>query len=324
MKTTAPIKKSTFYACIGSLGTLLFHGCSPILNNLTPPTVQRNASNRYRFTVHSRLLEKQVVADSFKPSIVIDGETHALQKESFDAHFFFYDHTIHPQRTEADYYFSLTYDKNSRGRIRSKTTKSPLAKLIIQERCVFSLDTDRAPIGADVNVLGRGFTSGDRIVVGDCNAPTQCISENVLSFKVPLLVANKSYPVWLLSNEFKVFIGNLLLDNGTLSVDMDSIELESGKSIEVTFSTSQTVSGSGLYINVTTNIPDSVIMPEVIIPANEDHVTVQIEGGEVGQGHLFANAIGYDDLSIPIQVTAADTTKSTDSASEGADAKHPK
>ena len=149
------MKKRTFCLCFGSLWMLLFYGCSPILHNLTPPTVQRNASNRYRFTVHSRLLEKQVVANSFKPSIVIDGETHPLQAEHFNEHFLFYDHSIDAQRQEAAYYFILSFDKNIRGHVQTRTLKTPLAKLIIQERCVFSLETDRAPIGAEVHVLGR-------------------------------------------------------------------------------------------------------------------------------------------------------------------------
>ncbi len=309
------MKKRTFCLCFGSLWMLLFYGCSPILHNLTPPTVQRNASNRYRFTVHSRLLEKQVVANSFKPSIVIDGETHPLQAEHFNEHFLFYDHSIDAQRQEAAYYFILSFDKNIRGHVQTRTLKTPLAKLIIQERCVFSLETDRAPIGAEVHVLGRGFTSADRILVGDYNAQTQCISENVLSFKIPSLLANRSYPIWLFNNKAKTFVGNLLVDNGRLYADVDAIEIEAGESVNVTFSIDQAAPSSGLYLNVTTDIPDSVIMPEVIIPANEDSVSVQIEAGEAGKGSLFVSANGYDELTIPFQVNAsADKTESNDQA----------
>ena len=56
-------------------------------------------------------------------------------------------------------------------------------------------------------------------------------------------------------------------------------------------------------------------MPEVIIPANEDSVSVQIEAGEAGKGSLFVSANGYDELTIPFQVNAsADKTESNDQA----------
>jgi hypothetical protein len=57
-----------------------------------------------------------------------------------------------------------------------------------------------------------------------------------------------------------------------------------------------------LCINVTTDIPNSVIMPEVRLATGEDSATVAIEGGEPGKGHLYVSAQGFDELTVPIEV----------------------
>jgi hypothetical protein len=58
----------------------------------------------------------------------------------------------------------------------------------------------------------------------------------------------------------------------------------------------------GLYLNVTTDIPNSVIMPEVIIPEAARTVSISIQGGEPGTGSLYVQGAGMNELVIPITV----------------------
>ena len=43
----------------------------------------------------------------------------------------------------------------------------------------------------------------------------------------------------------------------------------------------------GMLIDVTTDVKDSVVMPEVFVPANASSVTVPVQGGKPGTGSLF-------------------------------------
>ena len=59
----------------------------------------------------------------------------------------------------------------------------------------------------------------------------------------------------------------------------------------------------GLAVNVTTDIPDNVIMPEVTFMGGERTASVNITGGEEpAKGTLFISARGFSSLEIPIEV----------------------
>jgi hypothetical protein len=59
-----------------------------------------------------------------------------------------------------------------------------------------------------------------------------------------------------------------------------------------------------LLVNVTTDVPHSVIMPEVIIPAGQNSVSVSIQGGEPASGSLFVGAAGKGEITVPVSVTS--------------------
>lgn len=323
MKTFAPTQKNffRFYGgmVLSAMGLLLFEGCSPTLSNLTPETTPKNPSNTYRLTLHSKLKPNDVLQDSFKASVVIDGEKHLMENGPWGPNFFVYDYYMPGQRAEAAYYFSLNYDKNIHGRKQSKEIKTPLYRLKISERRVFSLECERAPVGTKVPVLGRGLKPEDKIIIGDFAANTEYVSGNVLLFTVPTLLPEKSYNVFLLSVEDKQFVGSLLVDKAKLHADLESIELRKGEKVSLTLSTDNSVSESGLALDVTTDVPDSVIMPEVLIPAKSNSVTVTIEGGEAGEGQLFVAAPGYEEMRIPIKVVG-ESGQNVSAKSDGVDA----
>ena len=60
--------------------------------------------------------------------------------------------------------------------------------------------------------------------------------------------------------------------------------------------------GVGWLIDVTTDVPESVIMPEVIVPQGQTSVTVTAEGGKAGSGTLFMKGFGSGEMTVPISV----------------------
>ena len=279
-------------------------GCSQTLTNVTPQVAQRNPSNMYRFTTRCNVDPARTIPDSFRLDLIIDGERHAMKAEALTPAFYFYDHTMNADRTNAKYYFELNFQQNNRGRLRNYVVKTPLSEFQIQERCCFCLDNERGPVGAEMKILGRGFSEGDRVVLGEYNAPTSYVSENVLSFQIPPVVAGKTYPVYTVCNNERNFVGNLLVDNCRFSVDPKSLEISKDEKTDLLIEAS-CVPSADLYVNVTTDIPDSVIMPEVRIPAGENSTHVTIEGGEPGKGSLFISAQGFDEIEVPVQVTGS-------------------
>ena len=302
MKCVKPMIKAIFSQASKGLLLLSLAGCSQTLTNVTPQIAQRNPSNMYRFTTRCNVDPGKVIPGSFQIDLIIDGERHPLQMETLTPAFYFYDHTMSMDRTNAKYYFELNYQQNNRGKLKNFVVKTPLSEFQIQERCCFCLDNERGPVGAEMKVLGRGFSEGDRVILGEYNAPTSYISENVLSFQIPPVIAGKTYPVYTLCNGDKNFVGNLLVDNSRFSVEPKSLELSKGEKTDLLIEASCTLN-TDLYVNVTTDIPDSVIMPEVRIHAGESSTHVTIEGGESGKGSLFIAAQGFDELEVPIQIT---------------------
>jgi hypothetical protein len=56
-------------------------------------------------------------------------------------------------------------------------------------------------------------------------------------------------------------------------------------------------------LDVTTDVPDSVIMPEVIVPEGANSVTVDVKGGKPGAGNLFLKGYGSSgEITIPLVV----------------------
>ena len=302
MKINSPMLKSIFSFTCKTLLILSFAGCSKTLTNVTPDDAQRNPSNLYRFTTQCNIRMNKIIPETLKLSLVIDGEKFPLKPYELTPSFYYYDYFLDSTRTDAKYFFEACYTTNNRGNRVERCDKTPLAKFKIKEHFCSCLGGERAPISAEVKVLGQGFTAGDLVQVGEYNTVTHFISENVLSFQVPNVEAGKFYPVYFISNGEKNFIGNLLVDQGFLSVDMDGIELNTGDKEEITIHSSLNAGPGGLYVNVTTDIPNSVIMPEVVIPEGENSVSVEIEGGDAGEGHLYISAKGFNEVELPIVV----------------------
>ena len=53
-----------------------------------------------------------------------------------------------------------------------------------------------------------------------------------------------------------------------------------------------------MLIDVTTDVAESIIMPEVMVPAGQTSVTIPVQGGKPGTGALFFKSSAGDSLNI--------------------------
>jgi hypothetical protein len=60
----------------------------------------------------------------------------------------------------------------------------------------------------------------------------------------------------------------------------------------------------GLLLDVTTDIPESVIMPEVVVPEGATNVVVNVQGGKPGAGALYLKGFGQGEITVPVTVSA--------------------
>ena len=90
-----------------------------------------------------------------------------------------------------------------------------------------------------------------------------------------------------------------------ISVLPNSIFLQSGQRGTVAFSLPQSAPADGLPLSITTDIPESIIMPEASIPAGTRSVNIPMEGGVPGEGFLFIEADGCQSITVPVRVSEA-------------------
>ncbi len=284
-------------------GALLLVGCDLRVNNMTPETVPENPSGYYDIVVSIEPASNKVIADSIEPFIVIDGQTFPMEASARGPHIFEYEYRLPPNRSEARYYFQIDYelDKNQVSTRRQEITD--LQEFRLTDRYALSLDVERAPAGSRVGVVGRGFSQNDRILVGEEEAETVFHSSNSLEFFVPSLPYGREYPVRLVDDEGSMNAGTLRIDPGTIRVEPERISFTTGDRTTLVFTIPTEAPPGGLYIDVMTDVPESIIMPEIIIPGGSRSVNVSVEGGRAGQGSLFIQKPGYEELRIPISVS---------------------
>ena len=98
-------------------------------------------------------------------------------------------------------------------------------------------------------------------------------------------------------------VSNFHIDASQFNVQPSPIQIKSGGSQIVVIGTTYPAPEGGLAIDIKTDIPSSVIMDEVILQAEENSVSIRIEGGQAGSGRLFISAPGFNEKTVPIQVT---------------------
>lgn len=287
-------------------GLALLAGCEAVtLTNLTPPSIPDNPSRIYTITLRVNTKSTTVVPGSVVPHIVIDGQNHVMQKSPAAEGLYEYEYHLPPGRSELAYYFLVNYRVQFNEREERRETYSGINRVSVVGRYVLSLEANRGPVGSRISVLGRGFTPQDALYFDGMPVRTVYESPTSVSFFVPALPASRNYQVTLASaSGTTANVGTFRIDASSLSVMPSALTLRTGDRQTLTFSVPNPAPPGGLLLDVTTDVPESIIMAEVVIPAGETTVSVDVQGGRPGSGSLFLKGYEAGEVTIPVTVTA--------------------
>ncbi len=300
----SPARKFLFW--LGAAAALLLvAGCQGIvLTNLTPASLPENPSQIYTITLRVTPKTNTIIGSSISPHIVIDGQNFAMTRSPLGENLFEFDYQLPAGREELAYYFLVDYKTGGNGTETAGQAYTAVTTAHVVHRYVLSLEVNRGPVGARISVLGRGFTPQDVIYLD--NNPTRTVFEspNALSFFVPALPAGQNYRVMVGGASGNSPVGTFRIDTSNLTVTPSSLTLRTGERQPITFTIPNAAPPGGLLLDLTTDVPESVIMPEVLVPQGQTSVTVTVEGGKAGSGSLFLKGYGSGEVSVPITVSA--------------------
>ena len=179
-----------------------------------------------------------------------------------------------------------------------------LAHIKIVRRYVLTLEVNRGPVGARISIVGRGFTRQDTVAFNGQAVRTDYESPSALSFYVPAMEPGHNYQVTLSSPAGNSPVGTFRIDPSTVSVSPGSLTLSTGTTQSLTFTIPNVAPVGGTLLDIATDVPESVIMPEVVIPQGQFSVTIAVKGGRPGTGSLFLKGFGSGEVTVPVSVTA--------------------
>ena len=288
---------------IALAGTFLLVGCDLRITNMTPETVSENPSGYYDILVSIEPTGSDVIPGSIEPYIVIDGQTYPMEPSGMGPNIYKYEYRLPADRREARYYFQIDYQLEKNNVTTRRQEITDIQDFRLTDRYALSLDVQRAPAGSRVGVVGRGFSANDVVLVNGEEAETVFHSSNSLEFFVPSLPYGRDYRVQLVDDEGSMNVGTLRIDPGTIRVEPERVSFTTGDRTTLVFRIPTEAPPGGLYVDVTTDIPESIIMPEVIIPGGSRTVNGSIEGARAGRGSLFIQKQGYEEVRIPVSVS---------------------
>lgn len=278
-------------------------GCKSPITNVTSQTMPENPSQIYTITTKVKPRDIRYDRSSMRVQIVIDGQIHDMRKSGFSEDIYEFDFPMPAGAREASYYVLLNYHVPGDSGSHLREYYSPLTKIQLTNRYVYTIEANRGPTGARIGVVGRGFTPQDVVYLDNTPARTLYESLNSVSFQVPAIPSG-NYRVSLNSPAGNQMIGSFRVDGVSLSVAPSSLTLRRGQRASLLFSVSAPAPAGGLLVNVSTDVPRSIIMAEVIIPAGQMSVNIEVQGGEVGSGNLYVGAAGQGEISVPVSVTS--------------------
>ncbi len=296
------MKLKFILSALAVTATLFLSGCGPSMTNLTSERIPQNASGIYTISMAVSNDNGSVIDETLAPKVVIDGQKQPMRRSEIGTRIFDYEYAMPEGRNEAKYYFLLDYDVDYSGTDSPRQISSGLYKLQLTNLYIITMESQRGPVGVEIPVVGRGFTNLDTIVIGGVEAETKFASAQSISFIVPPLPAGEAYSVDLLTGGGTIPVGYFQVDGSKLKAYPESLQLAPGQRTVLVFGIEFDAPENGVAINVRTDVPQSVIMPEVVIPAGSRTVSVPVQGGIAGQGVIVATAPGFTELTIPVQV----------------------
>jgi hypothetical protein len=277
-------------------------GCDLGLLNLTPSHFPQNPSSLYTFTTRVKINDSGLIAKSLKVYVVTNGEMHLMHPSMMGGNVFELDYQMPNNQPEADYYYYATYQTVINGKIHEKEIKTELFHLHLINRGVSSIETNRAPVGAQVAIVGKGFTRSDRVIIGGIEAPTHFISPHTIRFTVPPIGSSRTYSVEVTDGNKHLSVGSFRVDASTIQVSQRSISLKKGAKTLITLSIPHPAPMGGIPLDITTDIPDSLIIPELVLAEGMSSISMPIQASETGNGYIFIEAPGFRETSIAVTV----------------------
>lgn len=273
-----------------------------VIKNLTPLEFRKNPSDTYAINVDVLPKCADINKDSIKTFIVIDGKTHPMIKNPKKANHYYFDFKMPADANVARYYVFVDYATTIFEEKKERSIKSRLYDLQLINRYPSALDVNRGPVGSLITISGRGFVNSDKILFNQKETETTFVSDNLIKFKVPSLPGDKAYEVLLQGNRGLLPIGEFKIDSSDIIADHEKIALKSYERATIAFEIENEAPLGGIELDITTNIPEGVIMPEISIPAGSKRATVVIEGGRPSDGQIYVTANGFKELTIPILI----------------------
>ena len=294
--------KSATLALGALVGLFFLAGCNVTITNLTPAALAENPSQIYTISTRVTTKSVNVVPGSIKVRIIVDGQSFDMRKSDLGSNIYEFDYQLPSTRSELAYYFLVNYDYDNQGIIRAREDFSDVIRSKIVGRYVLSLETNRGPVGARVSVLGRGFTAQDSVTFDGTPARTVFDSSNALSFFVPAVEIGRNYKVEIVGANGTSSVGTFRVDASTVTVSPSELSLTKGQTQSLTFTLTNPAPTGGLLLDITTDAPDSIIMPEVVVEAGSTSATISVTGGKSGSGSLFLKGYGSGEITIPVSV----------------------
>jgi hypothetical protein len=297
----SPARKIIFWLT-SALVLALLSGCETVtLTDLTPKSMAENPSHIYTFSL--RVTPRSKTVTGITPQIVVDGQSHTMKKSALGEGIYDFEYQLPAGRDRMAYYFLVNYSIDTNGTLTPQETYTQVENIQIVSRYVVSLEVNRGPVGARISVLGRGFTPQDVVHLDGNPARTVYESPNSISFFVPPLEPSRNYQVTVNGAAGNSPVGTFRIDATTISVSPTSLSLRTGERQSLSFSLPNAAPPGGTLLDVATDVPESVIMPEVIVPPGQSSVAVTVEGGTPGNGNLFLKGFGQGELTIPVNVS---------------------
>jgi hypothetical protein len=286
-----------------AVGLFLLTGCDSVtLTDLTPKSMAENPSHIYTFSL--RVSTSTNTVTNIVPRIVIDGQNHEMKRSPIGQGLYDFEYQLPAGRDKLAYYYLVNYNIEANNAITPAETYTKVETVQIVRRYVLSLEVNRGPVGSRISVLGRGFTPQDTINFNGTPARTSFESPNALSFFVPALEANRNYQVTVNSVAGNSPVGSFRIDPTNVNISPSALNLRTGERQMLSFTLANPAPPGGTMLDVTTDVPDSVIMPEVVIAQGETTVGVTVEGGKPGAGSLFLKGFGSGEVNVPVTVSA--------------------
>jgi hypothetical protein len=295
-------RTAAFFGALIVLGTLT--GCQSLtVTNMTPASVPANPSQIYTITTTvTPATGSNLDPASVKARIVIDGQMHDMAKSAAN-NVWEFEYQLPAGRSAAKYYFIVEYRMKDAPESSTSEVVSDLQTLNVAGRYVLRPEASRAPVGARVSVLGAGFTPADVVYFDQTPTRTVFESPSSISFFVPAVNPGQSYTLRVGGGGEMLNVGTFRVDAISFTVSPTALTLRSGEQQAMTFTIPQPAPAGGMLIDVTTDAPASIIMPEVLVPAGQTSVTVPVQGGKPGTGALFFKS-SAGESSVPLTVTA--------------------